>query len=249
MKTILANRPRRRRQTVTLRISSSRWLAYATAGAATAFAGASSAEADITYSGPINAFFSAPAGTVGPPGQIGSFQLAAAGNSLVFQQFHYPNVTLGNALFVAYGLVGQGFAGYTSMANGNVYGNAYKLSFGAAINSQKFVTVNRVSGYADVPGYLAAGNAYGQWRGAGTGFLGFEFNNGGGMQYGWARVTMDGAPGNTFTVVDYAYGGIGEMISAGQVPEPGSLGLLALGGAGLIAWRQRRASREKIASL
>ncbi len=143
---------------------------------------------------------------------------------------------------MVYGLTGQAFAGSTSTANGNTYGNAFKLTLGANINAQAFVPINRVSGYADVPGYLAAGNAYGNWRQAGTGFLGFRFNNGGGDQFGWVRVTTNGAPGNTFTVVDYAWAGVGETIFAGQVPEPGSLGLLALGGAGLIAWRRRRAA-------
>ena len=52
---------------------------------------------------------------------------------------------------------------------------------------------------------------------------------------------MDGAPGNTFTLVDYAYGDVGDGITAGQVPETGSLALLALGGVGLVAWRKRRA--------
>ena len=54
---------------------------------------------------------------------------------------------------------------------------------------------------------------------------------------------MDGAPGNSFTVVDYAYGDAGDSVDTGQVPEPGSLALLALGGAGLIAWRKRRSAK------
>jgi PEP-CTERM motif-containing protein len=33
----------------------------------------------------------------------------------------------------------------------------------------------------------------------------------------------------------------GQSIQAGAVPESGSLGLLALGAAGLLAWRERRA--------
>lgn len=52
-----------RRKSVT--VSKSRWAAYATAGAATALAGAGAAEANIMYSGPVNQFF----GPLPPPGQ------------------------------------------------------------------------------------------------------------------------------------------------------------------------------------
>jgi MYXO-CTERM domain-containing protein len=80
--------------------------------------------------------------------------------------------------------------------------------------------------------------------------VGFKFDGGRGTQYGWARIIMGRFPSRPFTVVDYAWGDPGESIVAGQtssvksesdtVPQSGSLGLLALGGAGLLAWRKRR---------
>ena len=54
---------------------------------------------------------------------------------------------------------------------------------------------------------------------------------------------------NDFWLVDYAYADPGEPIRAGQtssndmVPNEGSLGGLALGAAGLLAWRKRRSQR------
>ena len=183
---------------------------------------------------------------------IGYFPLAAPGNSLGFEHFRNPapfDPTHGNALFVAYGLASQAFAGNTITLGGHVNGSASELTLGQNISTRPFVTINRIvysSGtFASPTGYLAGGSAYGHWRNGGTGFLGFKFDNGGGAQYGWVRVTMGPTPNDSFTVVDYAYGGISEHIFAGQVPEPGSLGLLALGGAGLLVWRKRRARLPK----
>jgi hypothetical protein len=73
------------------------------------------------------------------------------------------------------------------------------------------------------------------------GFVGFRFDVGAGSQYGYVKVRMDGVDANsTFTVVNYGYGGPGDSVFAGQVPEPGSLGLLATGAAGLLLWRRLR---------
>ncbi len=120
---------------------------------------------------------------------------------------------------------------------------ASKLSFGQTINTRPFVT-----GYGHLALYP---NAEGvgdtaQWLEPGTGFVGFRFNVGSGVQYGWARIDAEGQPGNVFTLIDYAFTDQGERITAGQtgitsVPDSGgSLGLLALGCAGLLAWRARR---------
>ena len=76
------------------------------------------------------------------------------------------------------------------------------------------------------------------------GLLGLSFDANGTTNYGWMRVKIDDGDRNRMTVLSYAYEDTGAPIAAGSetavaVPEPGCLGLLALGGAGLMAWRRR----------
>jgi hypothetical protein len=78
-----------------------------------------------------------------------------------------------------------------------------------------------------------------------TGYLGFKFTdpkNSAVTDYGWAEIA-EGANQNTLTLVNAAYD-IGGTIIAGQVPEPGSLALLAAGAGCLAAWRLR-SSRQR----
>jgi MYXO-CTERM domain-containing protein len=92
----------------------------------------------------------------------------------------------------------------------------------------------------------------GQWGpGVVTGFLGIELP---GTHYGWIQVRLsnDGDLPNKLEVLDWAYNSVaGQAIRAGDytpaqlptdTPEPGTMGLavLALGAAGLTAWRKRR---------
>ena len=94
----------------------------------------------------------------------------------------------------------------------------------------------------------------GPWRDPGVGFVGFRFNNGAGIQYGWARVRMGGSGENNngFKLLEYAYGDPGEPITAGQRPnneqaaDEGSLGWLALGAVGLLAWRKSRSRTARL---
>lgn len=106
-------------------------------------------------------------------------------------------------------------------------------------------------GFLNVPASGAATMAFNvgyggdQFLAAGIGYLGVKFNT---NQYGWVRVQMNGAPLNSFTVLDYAYADAGESINAGQtvaVPEPGSLAGLALGAMGLLKWR---GNKRKVAA-
>ena len=92
------------------------------------------------------------------------------------------------------------------------------------------------------------------WHQGDTNFVGFKFDDRTGTHYGWARVRIEVAPNFKawFTLIDYAYADPGELITAGQtsdaaqpnqIPKQGSLGALALGAAGLLAWRKRRSRK------
>jgi hypothetical protein len=83
-----------------------------------------------------------------------------------------------------------------------------------------------------------------QWNLNGSNNLvGFRFQNeanANSIHYGWARIEF----GSTITnrrLVEYAYENVaGASISAGAVPEPSSLGLLAMGAVGLMARRRKQ---------
>jgi len=82
---------------------------------------------------------------------------------------------------------------------------------------------------------------YGHWNG--TSFLGFSFDDGGDFYTGWAQIaaSSDAFYGTSGTLVEYAYNSTpGDPINAGEVPEPSSLLLFALGAAGIAALRKRR---------
>lgn len=210
-------------------IAKTRWAAYAAAGAATALAGSQSAEAAIHYSGLLNEQF--------PPNREKhkAFPLDQAGDSLRFVHTTFCPA----ASFSINGIVSVAFRGYAGYL-------VSKLSFGQNISRGEFVTESN--------GLMAIDRTcitYGApWNDGGTGYVGFRFNNGAGIQYGWARVIAE-FDAIAFRVADYAYADPGEPIRAGQrsssdeqAPDQGSLGWLALGAAGLLAWRKSRSRTE-----
>ncbi|HXJ93783.1 MAG TPA: PEP-CTERM sorting domain-containing protein [Terriglobia bacterium] len=90
----------------------------------------------------------------------------------------------------------------------------------------------------------------GSWRGDGTGYLGFLFTAADGFHYGWAsfditELTSPSSVSYNEVLTGYAYNTVPDAsITAGEgfrTPEPGTLGLLALGSLGLGFWRRRKA--------
>jgi len=217
----------------TAKVSHSRWLAYASASAATALAGSHSAEAAIHYSGPLRVHF--------PPDENKTKTFPLDPGDYLF--FERDTFVFQQALFTCGGNLSDAFRGHASRYGYNHY--VSKLAFGENISAGNFENGH---GKNPGPGILASSNRslYSQWGDAGTGYVGFRFNSGAGIQYGWARVRMVGDPENAFTVLDYAYADPGEPIRAGQrrsteqIPSEGSLGGLALGAVGLLAWRKSR---------
>ena len=85
----------------------------------------------------------------------------------------------------------------------------------------------------------------GEWVGATNAFLGMMVNipdvPNASPHFGWVRLSVDDDLG--IVLHDFAIESeSNQAILAGAgIPEPGSLGLLALGAVGLLAWRKRRA--------
>jgi PEP-CTERM motif len=89
----------------------------------------------------------------------------------------------------------------------------------------------------------------GPWPAGGSAYLGLQFEAVDGTHYGWAQIsacTFDANstcdPASTISIIDWAWEdqvGVG-IQSPAALPEPSSLALFALGGAGLAAFRLRR---------
>jgi MYXO-CTERM domain-containing protein len=221
-------------------ITPGRWTAYMAAAAATSFAAGPTAEATIHYSGLINQ-------RIAGRNEF-TFPLDPAGGSFVASHINW---VAGSSNFSAGGRAALYFHGAQSAAVNGATCTCSDNQEVCASNLNRRDAIS-VRPFAQERGILASDFYFNFWfscgnfQNRGVGFVGFKFNNGAGDQYGWVRVRMLGGPRNYFEVVDYAYGDPGEPVSAGQTgpntsaPVLESLGGLALGAAGLLAWRRRR---------
>jgi hypothetical protein len=206
-------------QETTPTVNAARWATYSAAGIAALACGADTAEADITYV-EVNQEWTTD----------DDVYFALEGPAAL--NFWHP---AGGARV---GVFNGGFYGEIVGFSANDFG--YVSNLGSGVNVSAQPTVEGFATFAFNGGYTNS-----QFVDT-SGFFGFQFDAGAGTQYGWGRLTAAGdSPVNTYTIVDYAYADVGESIATGQisaVPEPTSLGLLALGGLGVLANRRRKTS-------
>ena len=222
-------------------LSNNRWAKYAAAGAAGAVAALgpqASVDADFTWVELNSSLVDRTQGD-GYFDVFGPYTFGASGASFVFQQAFNETASGEGQLTI----VGNGNISIAGFAAG-AYFYPSNIAYGAAISAAPSFGVT-----AGNRGDMAwgAGYASSQFLQPGLSFVGFRFDVGNGTQYGFAEVIMDGSPLNTATLVGIGYGMAGDVVTAGQrptpvIPEPGSLGILALGSLGLAAWRRKRSA-------
>jgi hypothetical protein len=198
---------------------------------------ASSAHADIVYSGPVefsgnNIYYDLE--NVAPPSATADvanhdFQLnlfkAKASN------FEGPSTTTGTT---------------DSMVRGmNSLQYAIKHNAGDTIGSGgSFFAGPFLQNDYGTGGIAPPGEDLGDWHPGDRGFLGLQLVVGTDTFFGWADVTLnnlDGSGIGAFTLHGYAYDNTaGTAIQAGAVPEPSSIALLVAGAAGVLTLKRRR---------
>lgn len=156
--------------------------------------------------------------------------------------FSHLSVTAGTGAFVGSAEGGQ-LSAIAQTFDGFIY--PARLNAGANIGpGAGFLTLTTASGS------LAAGMGYpnSQWtNNASPAFLGISFQDNGQTVYGWVQISVglnSGPMPRALTLINAAYETSGGAIQAGAIPEPTtSVGLLALGAAGL-AWHRRARTRR-----
>ena len=209
------------------------WLWYSVAGAACAVAGglAEPAAADSYYSGELNLNMTSP--TANDPLYTPLQSQVARQTLLQFSNRWHYNEQFTSRLGHDFANGNVQVAGFATLA----YNFASRLQSGAPLSYQDFNPTGARNILAIHSGLIG----YSQFVAPGPALLGFRFSksSGDGLCYGWARVQMGGPPFDAMTLIDWAYSDQ-PGFAAGQIPEPASLGLLAAGALGVLAWRRMR---------
>jgi hypothetical protein len=187
-------------------ISTGRWTAYVAAAAASSFAGAGSAEAEIHYSGEVFIKLIGNARSSLPLSNGASLVFEKTFQSTFFQNFHFL------------------MKGVISGSGRSYFYDGYHRAFLSNLPSGENVSAGRFNSVAGKPVFgvlihFFSCGAFSPIFGPNRGFVGFRFNTGNGTQYGWARIETRavGIHRRVHAVIkDYAWGDVGDAILAGQ---------------------------------
>lgn len=199
---------------------------------------ASSAKADIVYSGPVeftgNTIFY-DLENVAPPAMTGD----ATNHDFELSIKKAKPSSFDNSTNAA-------TSGYTDSVTRGMNSSSYAIKHSAGD------TIGNSGNFAQSPflqndypgGTFPAGEDLGDWHPGDRGFLGLKLVVGTDTFYGWADVTLnnlDGSGDGAFTLHGYAYDNTaGTAIEAGAVPEPSTIALLVAGAAGVVALKRRK---------
>lgn len=197
---------------------------------------ATSANADIQYSGPLNfsgnTIYFDLQNTVAPstaPDPADDFLLSA-------------NATKMKASIGSYGSSSGQVVSETRGAFPRDY--ALQLNVGTTIGSGSNFSTDGYFNNNYAGGVVPAGYGLGDWTFGERGFLGLSILINAQTVYGWADVQFnnyDGSGVGSFTLFGYAYEDNGMSIPAGAIPEPSTFALLAAGAVGVALLKRRKA--------